>query len=142
RRNFIIGTFLVGFIVVFTFLVASITSRIAAAFGVVRQYREDKKARPNATDIAGHTCQTTRIYDRKGTLLQEVDHPDYGWRTFVGMDQMTDDFINATVAAEAATFWTNYGIEPAAFVRAGLIMFSGSGSSGASTITQQLVRAV
>lgn len=142
RRNFIIGTFLVGFIVVFTFLVVSITSGIAAAFGVVRQYREVNKGLPNAADIAVNTFQTTRIYDRKGTLLQEVDHPDYGWRTFIGMDQMTDDFINATVAAEDATFWTNYGIEPAAFVRAGLIMFSGSGSSGASTITQQLVRAV
>jgi membrane peptidoglycan carboxypeptidase len=142
RRNFIIGTFLVGLIVVFTFLVVSITSGIAAAFGVVRQYREVNKGLPNAANIAVNTFQTTRIYDRKGSLLQEVDHPDYGWRTFIGMDQMTDDFINATVAAEDATFWTNQGIEPVAFLRAGLIMFSGSGSSGASTITQQLVRAV
>lgn len=142
RRNFIIGTFLLGTVILLSFLAITITTGIATAFGVVRQYREVNKGLPDAARIAVNTFQTTRIYDRNGSLLQEVDHPDYGWRTFVGMDKMTDDFINATVAAEDATFWNNYGIEPVAFVRAGLIMFSGSGSSGASTITQQLVRAV
>lgn len=142
RRNFIIGTFLLGTVILLSFLAITVTSGIAAAFGVVRQYREVNKGLPDAARIAVNTFQTTRIYDRKGTLLQEVDHPDYGWRTFVSMDQMSTDFINATVAAEDATFWGNYGIEPVAFVRAGLIMFSGDGSSGASTITQQLVRAV
>jgi membrane peptidoglycan carboxypeptidase len=142
RRNFIIGAFITGFIVVVTFLAITVSSGIAAAFGVVRQYREVNKELPDAARIAVNTFQTTRIYDRKGTLLQEVDHPDYGWRTFIGMGQMNDHFINATISAEDATFWTNYGIEPVAFLRAGMIMFSGSGSSGASTITQQLVRAV
>lgn len=142
RRNFIVGTFVLGFIVLMSFLAITISSGIAAAFGIVRQYREVNKGLPDAARIAVNTFQTTRIYDRKGSLLQEVDHPDYGWRTFIGMDRMTDDFINATVAAEDATFWNNYGVEPVAFARAGLIMFSGSGSSGASTITQQLVRAV
>ncbi len=142
RRNFIIGTFLLGSVLILSFLTITISSSIAAAFGVVRQYREVNKSLPDAAKIAINTFQTTRIYDRKGSLLQEIDHPDYGWRTFVGMDKMTDDFINATVSAEDATFWNNQGIEPVAFMRAGLIMFSGAGSSGASTITQQLVRAV
>lgn len=142
RRNFIIGTFVLGTVILLSFLAITITSGIAAAFGVTRQYREVNKGLPDAARIAVNTFQTTRIYDRNGSLLQEVDHPDYGWRTFISMDEMTEDFINATISAEDATFWTNYGIEPVAFARAGLIMFSGSGSSGASTITQQLVRAV
>jgi membrane peptidoglycan carboxypeptidase len=142
RRNFIIGTFVLGTVILLSFLAITVTSAIAAAISTVRAYRNVNEGLPDAARIAVNTFQTTRIYDRNGTLLQEVDHPDYGWRTFIGMEQMTDDFINATVAAEDATFWTNQGIEPVAFVRAGLIMFSGSGSSGASTITQQLVRAV
>lgn len=142
RRNFIIGTFVLGTVLILSFLAITISSSIAAAFGVVRQYREVNKGLPDAAKIAINTFQTTRIYDRKGSLLQEIDHPDYGWRTFVGMDKMTDDFINATVSAEDATFWNNQGIEPVAFMRAGLILFSGAGSSGGSTITQQLVRAV
>ncbi|HEV2126985.1 MAG TPA: transglycosylase domain-containing protein, partial [Thermomicrobiales bacterium] len=41
-----------------------------------------------------------------------------------------------------ATFWTNPGIEPAGIARAAVINVSGTGSSGASTITQQLVRSI
>lgn len=141
RRNFIIASFTIGLVVTLSLLAITISSGMAAAFGVVRQYRKVNEGLPAAGPIFVNTFQTTRIYDRKGTLLQEVDNPDYGWRTFVDMDNMSEDFINATVAAEDATFWSNYGIEPVAFLRAGVIMFTGAGSSGASTITQQLVRA-
>src|SRR5699024_690489 len=92
--------------------------------------------------ITVDTFQTTRIYDRDGDLLQEVDNPDYGWRTFVGYDQISPTFIDATVSAEDSTFWTNPGVDPVGIVRAVVINVSGSGSSGASTITQQLVGAL
>src|SRR5699024_8598235 len=104
--------------------------------------KQVNKDLPDAAKIAVDTFQTTRIFDRNGTMLQEVGHPDYGWRTFVPMDQMAEDFINATVSSEDSTFWSNHGVEPIAILRGGLIIFSGSGSSGGSTITQQLVRAV
>ena len=48
--------------------------------------------------------------------------------------------LDATVAAEDATFWTNQGFDPYAIARAVVINASDQGSSGASTITQQLVR--
>ena len=92
--------------------------------------------------ITVDTFQTTRIYDRDGDLLLEVDNPDYGWRSFVGLDQVSPSLVDATVSAEDSTFWTNAGIDPVGIVRAVVINVSGSGSSGASTITQQLVGAL
>ncbi|HWV36270.1 MAG TPA: transglycosylase domain-containing protein, partial [Thermomicrobiales bacterium] len=142
RRNFIIGAVVLFFTVAFTFLSITVVSAVSGVFGVMRAYKQVNKDLPDAAKIAVSTFQTSRIYDRHGTLLQEVGHPDYGWRTFISMDQMTDDFINATISAEDSTFWTNYGVEPFAILRGGMIIFSGSGSSGGSTITQQLVRAV
>ena len=141
RRNFIIGFFGIGITLFLSFIAITISSAITGAWAIVREYKKVNASLPDAGPLFVNTFQTTRIRDRNGTILQEIEHPDYGWRTFVSMDKITDDFINATVAAEDATFWTNEGIEPVAFLRAGLIMVSGTGSSGASTITQQLVRA-
>lgn len=141
RRTFIIGFLGLGVTLFLSFLAITITSGLTAAWRVVQDYRKVNENLPAAGPLFVNTFQTTRIFDRNGELLQEIENPEHGWRTFVPMDQMTDDFINATVAAEDATFWTNQGIEPVAFVRAGFIMITGAGSSGASTITQQLVRA-
>ena len=110
--------------------------------GTMRAYREVNKGLPNAAEVAVNAFQTTKIFDRNGQLLQEVDNPDYGWRTFVPIEQMSTDFINATVASEDSTFWTNSGVEPFAIIRGGFINLSGAGKSGGSTITQQLVRSL
>ena len=124
------------------FIVVTVISATLGVIGTKAAYDEVNEDLPNAAAVAVDTFQTSTIYDRNGTVLQEVDNPNYGWRTYVGMDQMTDQFINATVSAEDATFWTNEGIEPFAIVRGAFINVSGSGSSGGSTITQQLVRAI
>lgn len=142
RRNFILGGLVVFFVSLFSLLSITAVSAVSGIIGTVTAYRNVNKDLPDAARISVNTFQTTRIFDRNGTLLQEVDNPDYGWRTFIPVDQMSEDFINATVSAEDATFWNNYGVEPFAILRGGLIIFSGSGSSGGSTITQQLVRAV
>ncbi len=141
RRTFVIGMFTLGITLLLSFLAITVTSAVTGAWAIVREYRKVNASLPAAGPLFVNTFQTTRIFDRKGKLLQEIENPDYGWRTFISMDQMSQDFINATVAAEDATFWTNQGIEPVAFLRAGMIMVTGAGSSGASTITQQLVRA-
>lgn len=124
------------------FVILTIISAAIGVTGTIRAYRDVNASLPNAAEVAVDTFQTTRIYDRDGTLLQEVDNPNYGWRTFMPLDQMSDDFINATVASEDSTFWTNKGVEPFAIIRGGLINLSGSGRSGGSTITQQLVRSI
>ncbi len=125
-----------------TFVIITVISAAVGVAGTIRAYRDVNAKLPNAAEVAVDTFQTTRIYDRNGTLLQEVDNPDYGWRTYMPLDKMSEDFINATVASEDSTFWTNQGVEPFAILRGGFIIFSGAGSSGGSTITQQLVRSI
>ncbi|MCO5226218.1 MAG: transglycosylase domain-containing protein [Thermomicrobiales bacterium] len=140
RRTFIVAVLGLGLTLMLSFIAITVTSAVGGTWKIIRDFRKVNSSLPPAGPLFVNWFQTTRIRDREGRLLQEIEHPDYGWRTFVPMDQMAQDFINATVAAEDATFWTNHGIEPIAFLRAGMIMFSGVGSSGASTITQQLVR--
>ncbi len=125
--------------------VAFVISSVAAVSGTMAAYRQVNDGLPNAAGVAVDNFQTTRIFDRDGELLQEVDDPTNpygGWRTFVTVDQISPYLIDATVAAEDATFWTHYGVEPVAIVRGAFINAGGTGSSGGSTITQQLVRAL
>ena len=103
----------------------------------------------------GTSFETTKIYDRNWKLLTEVTDPNTGYRTAVGYQEILDHIsqqqadpnqphqawiFDATVAAEDSSFWTNKGVDPTAIVRGVLINLTGSGTSGASTITQQLVR--
>ncbi|MGI8587636.1 MAG: penicillin-binding protein [Chloroflexia bacterium] len=86
--------------------------------------------------------QSSKIYDRKGRLLYEISDPHLGKRTYLSIDQLPPDLINATIAAEDPTFRENSGIDWRGLVRAAYINISGKGTSGASTITMQLVRRV
>ena len=124
----LLGVFAPTFALVF--IVITVISAALGVAGTMAAYEQVNKDLPNAAEVAVDTFQTTRIYDRNGVLLQEVDNPDYGWRTYVPMDKMSEDFVNATVAAEDATFWTNEGVEPVAIVRGAFINVSGAGSSG------------
>ena len=56
------------------------------------------------------------------------------------LEDVSPYLIQATISAEDATFWTHYGVEPIAIVRGATIILGGAGSSGGSTITQQLAR--
>jgi membrane peptidoglycan carboxypeptidase len=104
-------------------------------------------ALPLLTGIANHTTfQTTHIYDRNGQLLYELNDPKYGRRTYVNYIDISQDgqnlnLINATVAAEDHTFWTNSGVDVQGILRAGVANVQSSQVvEGASTITQQLIK--
>lgn len=85
--------------------------------------------------------QTTRIYDRDGTLLYEIF--DEGRRTEVTLDQIPVAIQWATVATEDDTFWTNLGFDPVSIARAAYEWYEeGEIVSGGSTITQQLIRQI
>jgi membrane peptidoglycan carboxypeptidase len=139
-RFAIVGAFLT--VVMMTVgTVLFVASTAAAVGGTVEAYKRVNAKLPNAAEVAAEAFQTTRIYDRNGVLLQEVEPQDQGgYRTFVSLDEVSHNAIDATVAAEDATFWSHYGVEPAAIIRGALINASGTGSSGGSTITQQLAR--
>ena len=122
------------------FLVTTTITTAAAVGGTVVAYREVNDSLPNAGAVFSEVYQTTRFFDRNGVLLQEVSNPDFGWRTYVPIEKVSQVMIDATVAAEDATFWSHFGVEPIAVVRAVTINLAGTGSSGFSSITQQLVR--
>lgn len=124
------------------FLVTFTVATAAGVVGTIHAYRNVNEGLPNAASVAINTFETTTITDRNGVVLQQIDQPDGGWRTFVPLTQVSQYLIDATVSAEDSTFWTNYGVEPYAIVRGATIIFSGAGSSGGSTITQQLARSL
>ncbi|HVC32929.1 MAG TPA: transglycosylase domain-containing protein [Chloroflexota bacterium] len=87
--------------------------------------------------------QTTRIYDRNGVLLYELNDPDQGQRLVVHLNQLPRSLIDATIAVEDPTFFSNPGIDPLSIVRAAAQDVTSHGIvSGASTLTQQLARNV
>ncbi|RME61145.1 MAG: penicillin-binding protein, partial [Caldilineae bacterium] len=83
--------------------------------------------------------QTTYVYDRNGVLLAELF--EEGRRTWVRLEDVSPHLIEATVATEDATFFTNPGIDPVRIAGAALQnLEEGEVVSGASTITMQLAR--
>ena len=84
---------------------------------------------------------STKIYDRHGQLLYEAFDANAGRRTIVPIDEMPDYLLQATVATEDKTFYSNPGFDPLAIARSlWLNLTEGEIVSGASTITQQLVK--
>ena len=88
------------------------------------------------------TFQSAQIFDRNGQLLWEISDPSGGKRTVVPLDQISPYLIKATLAAEDAHFYDEPGFDPVATARSAVLDLTGQGRSGASTITQQLVRNV
>jgi len=89
------------------------------------------------------TFETAQILDREGNLLYSLTDRNTGNRTRVSLDEIDQDLQNATIATEDARFYTNPGFDPLAISRA-IIQAAREGEtgSGASTITQQLARAL
>jgi penicillin-binding protein 1A len=82
--------------------------------------------------------QQTIIYDRTGKI--ELARLGDLKRELVTFDQIPGEMLDATTAIEDKDFWVNAGFDPAGIVSAGLDTVAGK-PRGASTITQQLVRA-
>ena len=85
--------------------------------------------------------QSTKIFDRNGGLLFEALDPQSGNRTVIKPEQIPLVLKQATIATEDPTFYSNWGVEPYAVVRA--IYYDvryGSAKVGGSTIAQQLVK--
>ncbi len=99
----------------------------------------------NITDLQQKALQfqTTRIRDRDGNVLYEINDPQGGFRNYVTLDEVSPWVIVATVATEERNYFTNPGFSVPAIGRAVYQnLKSGDVVSGASTITQQLTRAL
>src|SRR5713226_9622370 len=127
---------LVTFLIVTMVMVFMFSSSVGAAYAYYQSQL------PLLSGIATHSLfQTTHIYDRTGHLLYELNDPKYGRRTYVNYNDIALVLINATVAAEDHTFWTNAGIDLQGILRAAFAnLQSQTIVEGASTITQQLIK--
>ncbi len=126
-------------------IIALILALLAGGSFVLYQYYTIAATLPSVNDLRQRASQfeTTRIVDRNGNLLYEILDPTAGRRTYVTLDKISPELIAATVATEDKEFYTHPGVDPIAILRAFWENYqSGQTVSGASTITQQLARAL
>jgi membrane peptidoglycan carboxypeptidase len=84
-------------------------------------------------------AQATVLYDRTGKV--ELGRFQDQKRRVVAFKDVPTVILDATTAAEDRTFWDNAGVDVPALISAAAENASGTSERGASTITQQLVRA-
>jgi membrane peptidoglycan carboxypeptidase len=109
----------------------------AALFATVQALSSDLPDPSEFEQIAFD--QPTVVVDRSGkVVLGSFQHEQ---RRVVAFDDVPKLVLDTTTTAEDRTFWENDGYDPAAIVAAVARSLSGDGDRGASTITQQLVRA-
>jgi len=100
---------------------------------------------PEIGDLRERASQfeTTRILDRNGQPLYEILDPTAGRRTYIPLEEISPNLIAATIATEDKEFYSHPGFDLLAMARALWQNYQSGGTvSGASTITQQLARAL
>ncbi len=140
RRNWS-GCFMRG--VVISLLLGIVGLALTAA-GLAIGYNVIASDLPPVTELNNRvsTFETARLYDRNGNEIFSLADPTTGNRTRVSLDQISQNLINATIATEDSRFYENLGFDTIAIARAILqAAREGEAVSGASTITQQVVRA-
>lgn len=97
---------------------------------------------PSADKLATvNTSQSTKIYDRTGALLYEILDPNLGRHTIIPPDKIPMVLKQATLATEDPSFYTNPGVDFYGVARAIYYLARYQRPvSGASTITQQLIK--
>ena len=126
-------------------LITLILAILAGGSFILYQYYTIAATLPSVDDLRQRASQfeTTRILDRNGNVLYEILDPSAGRRTYVKLDKISPELVAATIATEDKEFYTHPGVNPFAIVRAFWQNYqSGDTVSGASTITQQLARAL
>jgi len=88
-------------------------------------------------------AETTVLYDRTGQqVLYEILPPSEGDRQRVSIYDLPPYVLEATVAIEDSSFYTNPGFDVRGIARALWANFTGGALQGGSSITQQLVKNV
>jgi len=129
---------------------------LVALFGVVLllilggsialySYYSIARTLPSVGDLQTRASQfeTTRILDRNGNPLYDIIDPNAGRRTYVTLDRISPVVLAATIATEDKEFYNHPGFDFWAITRALWENYrTGGEGGGASTITQQLARAL
>ncbi len=129
---------IIGILLVFISLALGIAGTSFGYITIASQLPLPSELRERAS-----TFETAQILDRNGRVLYSLADPTTGNRSYVPLSRIDQDLENATIATEDARFYTNPGFDPLAITRAVYqAALEGEVVSGASTITQQLARAL
>lgn len=134
------GCLLRGFIAL---LFLGVFAFLAVGAFVVYQYFTIIAGLPDVEELRNRTSQfeTTRILDRFGNVLYEINDPSAGKRTYRKLDEISPYLLAATIATEDKEYYNHPGYDLVALLRALWQNYTaGEIVSGASTITQQLAK--
>ncbi|MBI5876429.1 MAG: PBP1A family penicillin-binding protein [Chloroflexi bacterium] len=106
-------------------------------FAIARDLPPASELRQRASSF-----NSTRILDRKGRLIYELNDPDTGRRIAVPIQQIPPVLIQATLATEDPSFYTNPGFDVIGIARVLYNVLIRGREIGGSTITQQLIKNV
>ena len=136
--TFFLGLFLIA---VFGLSLTVFAGRAAEGTGgIIDLFTRDLPS-PEEAFQSDDVFKSTFIYDRNGEQLYEIFDPNGGRRIIIPLSEMPQHLIAATLATEDANFYQNPGFDLKSIFRAFYQNFRGQTVlSGASTITQQLVR--
>lgn len=137
-----IGTWMgctLGSVVLVLLLAVVLTgTTIVGVYAVYARQLPPAEALMNARD---DSFETTIFYDRTGNhRIYEVIDPNGGDRESVALEELPDHVLNATIAIEDASFYSNPGFDLEGIARAAWVNLTSDRIEGGSTITQQLVR--
>ncbi|MBZ0318767.1 MAG: transglycosylase domain-containing protein [Anaerolineae bacterium] len=132
----VVGVFAITSVIGLFFVYSAYSSRVEDRIGDLERELNNLDDPTNPTNF-----ETTYIYDRDGNQIYEVF--GQGRRKRVGLDEIPDYMIWATVSVEDDTFYDNIGVDIPSIMRSMRdYLREGQVVSGASTISQQLVRNV
>lgn len=105
-------------------------------------YDEAMELAENSKESDFHINEGTILYDDSGAVLANLYEDSFN--TYLNYEEIPTYVVDAFVAIEDRSFWTNSGIDPKGLVRVGYryVLTKGAEANGASTITQQLARGV
>ena len=136
------STILIGVVLAFSVVgIVALVTPLVAAFSAYA-YAADALSQLSFTSHQA-TFQTSTITDRNGKKLYEFVDPLAGRRTEIALAQIPETLRDATIAIEDKNFYTNPGFDAPSMLRALYEDLTNHQIvSGASTITQQLVKRV
>lgn len=131
----------------------AITTSAVGVTAVYAYFTQDLPEFTELEQLGQHetsTFETTKMYawgpesaagGRDLTLIYEIIDPLGGDRQWLKYEQIPVHMVDATVAIEDRTFWTNQGFDPVGIARAfNEYVLQGGDIQGGSSITQQVVK--
>lgn len=127
----------IGILATFAILIAITAAGAIGVYALGASWLEDL---PEYSDASVYNAaRKTEVYANDGTTLLAEFYVEN--REPVTLDQISPYILEGTVATEDERFYDHDGVDLLGVARAVVVNLTGSGREGASTITQQFVRA-